>query len=76
MHFFQHKKSITSKIKDFVTKRLELITQPFEFNQENTIDDKEENLEIEMELDTDVTEKHPENIVVDDVVPDVIFIDS
>ena len=47
------------------------MAQPPEFNQENTIDGKEENLEIEMEPDTDATEKHPENIVVDDGVPDV-----
>ena len=54
--------------------KLDLITQPFELNQEDTIDSKEENLAIEGESDTEVTEEHPENIVVDDGVPNVIFV--
>ena len=36
-------------MKDFVKKQLDLITQSFVFNQEKTIDSKEETLEIEME---------------------------
>ena len=43
------------------------------YNHENTIDSKEENLETEVEPNTEVTEEHPENIVPDDVVHDVML---
>ena len=62
-------------MKDSFEKWLDLITQPFEFNQENTFDSEEENLEIEVESHTETTEKQAENIVVDDGVPGLILID-
>ena len=54
--------------------KLDLITHPFESSQYTTIDSEEENLAIEVEPDTEATEEHPENIVVDDGVPDVMFL--
>lgn len=42
-------------MKDLVEKKLDLITQTFEFNQEDTIDSEEENLEIVLKSDTEAT---------------------
>ena len=42
-------------MKDFFEKQLDLITQSFEFNQENTFDNTEENLEVEVKSDFEVT---------------------
>lgn len=54
--------------KDFVEKQLNLIAQPFEFNQENS---KEENFKIKVEPDAKADEEHPKSIAVDDGVPDI-----
>ena len=75
MHFVHRKKKKKSKMKDFIKKQLDFITQLFEFNQGNTTDSEEETLEIEVGSDTEATEGHPENIAADDGVPDVILID-
>lgn len=56
-------------------KQLDLITQPFEVNQENTVESEEEILEPKVDSDTEGTEEHPANIAVDDGVPDVLLID-
>ena len=72
--FCPSQKTIIDKIKDFVEKQLELITQPFEFNQKNTINSETEKLEIAVVSGTEAIEEHREIIVVDDGVPAVILI--
>ena len=41
MYFVYRKKAIIEKMENFVEKQLDLITQPFEFNQESIADGKE-----------------------------------